>query len=134
MIRKSELNLRPPPLAMENVSRASFVISLVTECATARSALAFLDAGATIVQMNDSETDDHCHPVVNVEETIGKTVGRRVPLNPSKVQEIGQQIYRSRKFRVCPKGVYRFHSHEEANQWMMKMTVERAIKADAETS
>ena len=81
---------------------------------------------------SESEPDDHCHPVVNVEETIGKTVGRRVPPNSSKVQEIGQQIYRSRRFRVGPKGVYRFRSHEEANQWMMKMAVQRAIKVETE--
>lgn len=81
-----------------------------------------------------SEPDDHCHPVVNVEETIGKTVGRRIPPNPSKVQEIGQQIYRSRRFRVCPKGVYRFQSHEEANKWLMKIAVQRAIKANPETA
>ncbi len=83
--------------------------------------------------MNDKRgTDDHCHPVVNVEETIGKVVGRRIPTNPTKVQEIGRQIYRSRRFQVCPKGVYRSHSHEEANQWMMKMAVQRAIKAETE--
>ena len=85
----------------------------------------------TIVQMNEDDSEDHCHPVVNVEETIGKVVGRRVPPNPTKVQEIGGQIYRSRQFRVCPKGVYRFQTHEEANQWMMKQAVQRAIRAEA---
>ena len=80
--------------------------------------------------MADETPDDHCHPVINVEETIGKTVGRRVPPEPSRVQEAGQAIYRSRRFRVCPKGVYRFHSHEEADEWMMQATVNRAIEAE----
>lgn len=80
--------------------------------------------------MPEKEDDDQCHPVINVEETIGKTVGRQRPPKPGRVQESGRQIYRSMGFRVCPKGVYRFHSHEEADEWMMQMAVMRAIEME----
>ena len=79
-------------------------------------------------------SDDQTHPVINVEETIGKTVGKRKP--PSsleqarRIQEDGSKIYRSQQFQVCPKGVYRFHSHEEADEWMRQMTIRRAIAAE----
>jgi len=60
------------------------------------------------------------HRVVNCEEFIGKTVGRRVasgdPLATSSVlQETAAEFCRPR----IKKGVYRFHSHEEADQWLM---------------
>jgi hypothetical protein len=29
---------------------------------------------------------------------------------------------------ICPRGVFRFRSHEEADEWMMKMLVERATR------
>jgi hypothetical protein len=60
------------------------------------------------------------HPAVNCEEFIGKTVGRRVasgdPLTAaSTLQETTAEFCRLR----IKKGVYRFHSHEEADQWLM---------------
>ncbi len=79
-------------------------------------------------------SDNHCHPVINVEETIGKTVGRTVSPDPSKIQEIGRRIFRLRGFQVCPRGVHRFNSHEEADEWMMRMAVKRAIKAENQTN
>ena len=85
--------------------------------------------------MPETEADDQCHPVINVEETIGKTVGRRTrPPVSGRVQESGRQIYQSMGFRICPKGVYRFHSHEEADEWMMQMAVKRAIEAEKRAS
>ncbi len=77
-------------------------------------------------------TDDQCHPVINVGEEIGKWVGRRGTPIPSGIQKTGRQIYQSRGFAVCPKGVHRFNSHEEADEWMIKMAVDRAIKAEKE--
>ena len=78
--------------------------------------------------------DEQTHPVINVEEEIGKTVGKRKPRSAAeqarRVQETGRSIYRSRGFRVCPKGVYRFHSHEEADEWMRQMAVRRAMEAN----
>ena len=63
--------------------------------------------------------------IVNLEENIGKTVGRRVPPDPLKVQagEIADAKAWSRAFpslRGVRPGVYRFHSHEEADEWLMK--------------
>lgn len=63
------------------------------------------------------------HAVVNCEEFIGKTVGRRVPvdsmkINPSDIES--NRLWREHGFRPrIRKGVYRFHSHEEADQWLL---------------
>lgn len=61
--------------------------------------------------------------VINIEETIGKQVGRRrPPADPLRVADstISRAIGFHRAFPgVMPKrGVYRFESHAEANQWM----------------
>ncbi|TDU71217.1 hypothetical protein EI77_02339 [Prosthecobacter fusiformis] len=61
-------------------------------------------------------------PVINLEETIGKTVGRRVaPKNGTGLQVTLNEVLASQRRGICPKGVYRFNSHEEADQWMWKM-------------
>lgn len=77
------------------------------------------------------ENDDQTHPVINVEETIGKTVGTRGTKSAAersqRIQEIGGEIYHQRGFAVCPKGVYRFHSHEEADEWMRQLAIQRAM-------
>ncbi len=62
-------------------------------------------------------------PIVNCEEFIGKTVGRR---NPSGVLQANRSETEANKqwqnagigLRV-KRGVYRFKSHEEADQWLM---------------
>lgn len=64
------------------------------------------------------------NPVVNIEETIGKTVGRRRPIDPLPVRasDIADAEAWRRAFggvRV-PRGVFKFHSHEEADAWLMK--------------
>jgi hypothetical protein len=64
-------------------------------------------------------------PVINLEDPIGKTVGQRTaPVDAfrygMRLQESGAEMIRtSGRFRI-PKGVFRFHSHEEADAWMMK--------------
>ena len=78
--------------------------------------------------------DDHYYPMINVEEVIGKTVGNLKRTDPSRVQGRGRRVYRSLGFRVCPAGVYRFNSHEEADAWMMKAAVNRALEADRTVS
>ncbi len=75
------------------------------------------------------EAEQPKNAVVNTEEFIGKTVGRRRTGDPARIQRIGRAIYRSAGFRVCDPGVYRFKSHEEANQWMLQMAVKRALQA-----
>ena len=63
-------------------------------------------------------------PVINIEENIGKTVGRR--RKPSPMQTSSTQIAEAEQWRSAlggvgiPKGVYRFKSHEEANAWWIE--------------
>lgn len=64
-------------------------------------------------------------PVINLEEKIGKTVGWRTPPDPLKIQpgEVSDAEAWGRAFpglRGVRPGVYRFHSHEEADAWLMK--------------
>jgi hypothetical protein len=69
-------------------------------------------------------------PVINIEETIGKVVGRRTaPRDSFKyamgLQRTAGQLGRTFGNSICPKGVYRFKSHEEADAWMLKMITRR---------
>ena len=63
-------------------------------------------------------------PIINIEENIGKTVGRRTAPNPLRVyaDEIknAEAWHRALGGVRVPRGVYRFHSHEEADAWLMK--------------
>ena len=74
--------------------------------------------------------DDQTHSVINVEEFIGKTVGRRKPAKSTSVQKSGQAIYRRSGFRVCDPGVHRFDSFDEADKWMRQMAIKRARQAE----
>jgi hypothetical protein len=38
-----------------------------------------------------------------------------------KLQSLAVELHKSFKHRWAPKGVYRFTSHEEADEWMWKM-------------
>lgn len=65
--------------------------------------------------------------VINIEETIGKTVGkRRPPKDPLQsvhiLQETQTALLRSFGHRVGKKGVFRFKTHAEANEWNQKTT------------
>lgn len=70
--------------------------------------------------------------VINLEEFIGKTVGRRLVPNPLRVRpgEIDAAKARRRSFHGIrvPRGVFRFHSHEEADEWLMKHLIAAATK------
>ena len=63
-------------------------------------------------------------PVINIEENIGKTVGRR--RKPSPMQTTATQIGEAEQWRSAlggigiPKGVFRFKTHEEANEWWIE--------------
>jgi hypothetical protein len=66
-------------------------------------------------------------PVINIEENIGKTVGRRVaPRDPLSVAQSNKSTAaawrRALPYRLAPKGVFRFKSHQEANEWMIRHT------------
>jgi len=62
-------------------------------------------------------------PVINCEEFIGKTVGRRTSASPLAIDPAQRQSAELwRRAGMVPnirKGVYRFRSHEEADQWLM---------------
>lgn len=65
-------------------------------------------------------------PIVNLEEEPGKTVGRRrPPTDPLSVKEssraTSKEWNKAFKSARIPRGVYRFDSHEEADEWMWKM-------------
>jgi len=60
-------------------------------------------------------------PVVNVEEFIGKTVGRRVPPPGAGLQKTLNQVMANQRRGICQRGVFRFKTHEEADAWMTKM-------------
>ena len=63
---------------------------------------------------------------INLDDPIGKVVGRRRgPANALDTKYSSKQQARAwrRAFPTpfVPKGVYRFRSHEEADEWLMKM-------------
>lgn len=65
-------------------------------------------------------------PLVNAEEMVDRIVGRRTNLQNSlqagmQLQSLGLELHQSFKHRWCPKGVYRFKTHEEADAWMIQM-------------
>lgn len=64
------------------------------------------------------------HPVVNIDEKIGKTVGRR-RIKDSLEYGLGLQkslarIREESPFPCFPKGVFKFLSFEEADAWTMR--------------
>ena len=65
-------------------------------------------------------------PEINFDEPVGKTVGRRTKA-PSGLSVATNQQQHAQAWREAlggvfiPKGVYRFHSHEEADEWLWKM-------------
>ena len=65
-------------------------------------------------------------PFVNVEEKIDKIVGRRTRTPDSfksgmELQALAVALHRSLRHQWAPKGVYRFKTHEEADEWMNRM-------------
>jgi len=61
------------------------------------------------------------------EDLPGKVVGRRHPpqdgLNPASANRIADAKAWQKAFRILhiPKGVYRFRTHEEADEWLWQM-------------
>jgi hypothetical protein len=63
---------------------------------------------------------------INLEETPGKTVGRRRapsnPLDPDAHRKADAAAWqRAFDNGGLPKGAYKFHSHDEADEWLWKM-------------
>lgn len=63
--------------------------------------------------------------MVSPDETLGKIVGRRKVgggLNPAlHTKERARRWSEAMDTPFVPRGVYRFNSHEEADEWMWKM-------------
>jgi len=73
------------------------------------------------------------YTAINLEEKIGKTVGRRRQVRDAfrygmGLQRLGAELSRSLGGPRYPKGVFKFHSHEEADAWMMKYQIRSATK------
>jgi hypothetical protein len=71
-------------------------------------------------------------PFINLEEKIDKVVGRRTKTPDGfqagmKLQTLATQLHRSLRHRWAPKGVYRFKTHEEADEWMNRMLARSQI-------
>ena len=70
-------------------------------------------------------------PIVNLQETPGKVVGRRQPPAGGLVMTAAQRGADARAWKKAfrtlpiPKGVYRFRTHEEADQWLWQMLTRR---------
>jgi hypothetical protein len=66
-------------------------------------------------------------PEVNLEEFPGKVVGRRqapansLALRPGNLIEDARAWKRALGTMPIPKGVYRFRTHEEADEWLWQM-------------
>jgi len=65
-------------------------------------------------------------PFINLEEQIDRQVGRRTHrpdglMTGMALQALGAELHKTFKHHWCPKGVYRFQTHEEADAWTMKM-------------
>lgn len=60
--------------------------------------------------------------VINLDDPSGKTVGRQCPINPlttaDGLQQFINEQFKEYGHRLTPRGVYRFRSHEEADEWM----------------
>ena len=62
--------------------------------------------------------------VVNVDEKIGKIVGRIPPATEAfaramRLQQTINQLQRHLE-GICPTGVFRFDTHEQADEWLLK--------------
>ena len=67
---------------------------------------------------------DKPRTVVNLEESIGKQVGRRrPPTDPLRVasdlNKLATGLLEASGYKLPGRGVFRFRTHEEADQWMM---------------
>jgi hypothetical protein len=73
-------------------------------------------------------------PTTNTEENIGKTVGQRTEIadhfaRAMALQKIASELLKSTGRGLCPEGVFKFKSHEEADAWMVEMMARPAEKA-----
>ena len=68
-------------------------------------------------------------PIVNLEEEPGKVVGKIRQRTPAEAVEWMARQFRAMGLKLpYPKGVYRFKTFEEANEWEMKHQIAAAVK------
>ena len=68
-------------------------------------------------------------PIVNLEETPGKMVGKIKRRTPAEaVAWMVRQFHAMGLKLPYPKGVYRFKTFEEANEWERKHEIAAAVK------
>jgi hypothetical protein len=72
-------------------------------------------------------------PSISFEEKFDKIVGRRTQTPDAfksgmQLQTLAVQLHRSLRHRWSRKGVYRFKTHEEANEWMNRMLARSDIE------
>jgi len=67
------------------------------------------------------------HSIVNLEDQPGKTVGR-IRSGPETYDRMVDNAMALMPRLPFPKGVYKFKSHEEADEWMNKHILEAAVK------
>jgi len=65
---------------------------------------------------------------INIEENFGKTVGKRQPPSDSirYASDLNQSLDGFQKklgVRGTPRGVYKFKTHEEADEWQIQMAL-----------
>ena len=59
-------------------------------------------------------------PIINLDDPVGKVVGKRRPSASSLDYAFGLQKTMNELVSMqIPRGVYRFRSHEEADAWLM---------------
>lgn len=73
------------------------------------------------------------YAVINVDDPAGKTVGRRKLKDAAKVttglQRLVNEVRRSQGFgAICRKGIFRFRSFQEADEWLVKEMARRAVR------
>lgn len=64
-------------------------------------------------------------PIVNLEETPGKVVGRIAPVQYDRLVDLAEEIMPRLPF---PKGVFRFRTFEEAHAWENQHMIQAATK------
>ena len=68
-------------------------------------------------------------PIVNLEETPGKVVGKIPRRTPAEALERMVHEFQSLGLKLpYPKGIYRFKTFEEADAWEMKHRIAAAVK------
>jgi len=68
-------------------------------------------------------------PIINLEETLGKVVGKIPRRTPFEAYDRMVKQFESLGLKLpYPKGVFRFQTFEEADAWELKHRIAAAVK------